>query len=81
MSTGNITFFQGPLPIKWMAAESLTYRIFSTESDVWSYGIVLWEMFSLARTPYPGVEPDENFQKKLEAGFRMEKPSFAPDEL
>ena len=71
----------GPLPIKWMAVESLTYRIFSSESDVWSYGIVLWELFSLARTPYPGVDPDENFQKKLEAGYRMEKPTYAPDEM
>ena len=64
-----------------MAVESLTYRIFSTESDVWSYGIVLWELFSLARTPYPAIEPDEGFQKRLESGYRMEKPDYAPDEM
>ncbi len=72
---------QGPLPIKWMAPESLTYRIFSSQSDVWSFGIVLWEIFSLARTPYPGLDPDESFQKKLEQGYRMESPPFAPSEM
>ena len=64
-----------------MAVESLTYRLFSSQSDVWSYGIVLWELFSLARSPYPGMEPDESFQRKLEAGHRMGQPAYAPDEL
>ena len=73
--------FQGPLPIKWMAVESLTHRLFSSQSDVWSYGVVLWELFSLARTPYPGLDPDESFQRKLEAGYRMEHPAYAPDEM
>ena len=52
----------------------------SLQSDVWSYGVVLWELFSLARSPYPGVEPGD-LVRRLEAGYRMERPRLAPPEL
>ncbi|XP_045479289.1 vascular endothelial growth factor receptor 1-like isoform X2 [Harmonia axyridis] len=70
----------GPLPVKWMAVESIRDRVFSTQSDVWSFGIVLWEFFSLARTPYPGMEADERLYAKLVEGYRMESPEFATKE-
>ncbi|XP_046394628.1 vascular endothelial growth factor receptor 1-like [Ischnura elegans] len=68
---------QDPLPIKWMAIESIEDRIFSTKSDVWSFGIVLWEFFTLAKSPYPGMEVNEEFLKRLMQGYRMEKPQFS----
>lgn len=71
----------GPLPIKWMAIESIRDRIFSTQSDVWSFGIVVWEFFTLAKTPYTGMAADEHMYKKLEEGYRMEKPPYATDEI
>ncbi|XP_046747840.1 vascular endothelial growth factor receptor 1-like [Diprion similis] len=70
----------GPLPIKWMAIESIRDRIFSTQSDVWSFGIVLWEFFTLARTPYPGMEAEKQYDRLIE-GYRMEKPEHATDEI
>ncbi|XP_018563792.1 vascular endothelial growth factor receptor 1 isoform X2 [Anoplophora glabripennis] len=71
----------GPLPVKWMAVESITDGIFSTQSDVWSFGVVLWEFFSLAKTPYPGMEADEIFFRKLMDGYRMESPQYASKEV
>uniref|UniRef100_A0A8D8YC98 receptor protein-tyrosine kinase n=1 Tax=Cacopsylla melanoneura TaxID=428564 RepID=A0A8D8YC98_9HEMI len=70
-----------PLPIKWMAIESISDRIFSTQSDVWAFGVTLWEMFSLSRTPYPGIEGVQNIYTKLAGGYRMEKPDYSPDDI
>ncbi|KAH9507838.1 hypothetical protein Btru_053021 [Bulinus truncatus] len=71
----------GPVPVKWMALESFTHRIYTTKSDVWSYGVLLWELFTLGGNPYPGVEINEKFIGLLKSGYRMEKPQYANDEL
>ncbi|GFT25730.1 vascular endothelial growth factor receptor 3 [Nephila pilipes] len=71
----------GLLPIKWMAIESIRDRVFTTKSDIWSFGILLWELFTLGSNPYPGVEINEEFFKKLKNGYRMEKPEFAPEKI
>uniref|UniRef100_A0A1B0AEL6 Receptor protein-tyrosine kinase n=1 Tax=Glossina pallidipes TaxID=7398 RepID=A0A1B0AEL6_GLOPL len=72
---------EAPLPIKWLALESLSDHIFSTYTDVWSFGIVLWEFFSLAKVPYPGMDPNQSLYLKLKDGYRMEKPPYANDDL
>ncbi|XP_059350088.1 vascular endothelial growth factor receptor 1-like [Daphnia carinata] len=69
---------QGLLPIKWMAIESLTDHIFSSKSDVWSYGIVLWEIFALGKIPYPGMN-GLILVKNIQEGLRMDKPDYAPN--
>ncbi|XP_026843935.1 vascular endothelial growth factor receptor kdr-like isoform X6 [Drosophila persimilis] len=71
----------GKLPIKWLALESLSDHVFSTYSDVWSFGIVLWELFSLAKVPYPGIDPNQELFNKLNDGYRMEKPPYANQEI
>ena len=54
------------LPVRWMSPESLRDSVFSSASDVWAYGVVLWEMVTLAEQPYQGLSNDEvlNFVKE-----------------
>ncbi|CAN7992378.1 unnamed protein product, partial [Ixodes pacificus] len=63
----------GRVPVKWMALESLEDHIYTSKSDVWSFGVVLWEIVTLGATPYPGVGPEYLFQL-LKSGYRMHRP-------
>ena len=74
-------YIKDKLPIKWMAPESLTEMVFSSQSDVWSFGIVMWELFSLGKVPYPGIAMNEEFIQRLQNGYRMSKPVYAPNEI
>jgi len=71
---------EGRLPIRWMAPESLYDNIFTTKSDVWSFGILLWEIVTLGSTPYPGMSA-QDVMKKVREGFRLEKPEHCRREL
>lgn len=70
----------GRLPIRWMAPESIIDNIYTSKSDVWSFGVLLWEIVTLGMTPYPGIEVKE-IPKMLREGNRLEKPDHCKREL
>ncbi|XP_040907253.1 macrophage colony-stimulating factor 1 receptor 2 [Toxotes jaculatrix] len=69
------------LPVKWMAPESIFQCVYTVQSDVWSYGVLLWEIFSLGKSPYPNTAVDTNFYKMIKDGRHMAQPDFAPAEM
>lgn len=71
---------EGRLPIRWMAPESLYDNIFSVKSDVWSFGVLIWEIVTLGSTPYPGLAAAE-VMRKVRDGYRLDKPEHCRREL
>ncbi|XP_059484806.1 tyrosine-protein kinase Abl isoform X3 [Neocloeon triangulifer] len=67
-------------PIKWTAPEGLAYNKFSTKSDVWAFGILLWEIATYGVSPYPGIELTDVYHK-LEKNYRMECPPGCPPKI
>jgi len=70
----------GKFPIKWTAPEALRHSKFSNKSDMWSFGILLWEIYSFGRVPYPRI-PLADVVKHVEKGYRMEKPEGCTQEI
>ncbi|XP_067037569.1 fibroblast growth factor receptor 2-like isoform X3 [Acropora muricata] len=71
---------KGRLPIKWLAIEALFDRVYTIQSDVWAFGVLLWEIFTFGGSPYPG-RPVQNLFDLLESGYRMERPSNCPNKI
>ncbi|KAK0406964.1 hypothetical protein QR680_018915 [Steinernema hermaphroditum] len=67
-------------PIKWMAPETLRTNVYNSATDVWSFGVAMWEMLSCGSQPFDGIEPEE-VSNALEKGIRLAQPYNCPDEL
>ncbi|KHJ44748.1 immunoglobulin domain protein [Trichuris suis] len=70
----------GRLPVKWMAPEALFDHVYTVQSDVWSFGILVWEIMTLGGNPYPSV-PVEKLFILLKQGHRMERPRDCSHEI
>ncbi|NXS91745.1 MERTK kinase, partial [Jacana jacana] len=68
------------MPVKWIAIESLADRVYTTKSDVWAFGVTMWEIATRGMTPYPGVQNHEIYEY-LFHGQRLKKPEDCLDEL
>ncbi|KAJ8034985.1 Tyrosine kinase receptor Cad96Ca [Holothuria leucospilota] len=71
---------KGRVPVRWMAPESLMQNIYTTKSDVWSYGIVLWEIVTLGSHPYPGMS-FKDVVDSVQKGERLPQPEHCEDEI
>ncbi|XP_035707773.1 tyrosine-protein kinase receptor Tie-1 [Folsomia candida] len=70
------------LPWRWLAIETLKHSKFSSESDIWAFGVFMWEMFSLGDTPYTaGSQWGPEFVSFLDQGLRLEAPEYARQEM
>nr|XP_023012456.1 tyrosine-protein kinase Fer isoform X2 [Leptinotarsa decemlineata] len=68
------------IPIKWTAPEALNFGKYTSLCDVWSYGILCWEIFSKGGTPYSGMS-NSKAREKIDSGYRMPAPENTPDEM
>ncbi|KAF7242974.1 Insulin receptor [Varanus komodoensis] len=71
---------KGLLPVRWMAPESLKDGVFTAHSDVWSFGVVLWEISSLAEQPYQGLSNEQVLKFVMEGGC-LERPENCAERL
>ncbi|XP_071800226.1 tyrosine-protein kinase receptor Tie-1-like [Asterias amurensis] len=77
LSRGEDSYVQASktrVPTRWLSLESLTNQTYTTKSNVWSYGILLWEIATVGGTPYPGIQTGV-LRSKLKTGYRMPKPT------
>lgn len=69
------------IPIKWTAPEAVNYNKFTVKSDIWSFGILLAEIITKGRTPYPGMSNAEVLEAVSEKNYRMPQMDGCPDAL
>ncbi|KAM3861384.1 ephrin type-A receptor 7 isoform 7-T7 [Diretmus argenteus] len=70
----------GKIPVRWTATEAIQYRKFTSASDVWSYGVVMWEVMSYGERPYWDMS-NQDVIKAIEEGYRLPAPMDCPPGL
>ncbi|XP_073531820.1 ephrin type-A receptor 7 isoform X3 [Phyllobates terribilis] len=70
----------GKIPVRWTAPEAIQYRKFTSASDAWSYGIVMWEVMSYGERPYWDMS-NQDVIKAIEEGYRLPSPMDCPSGL
>ncbi|XP_078575880.1 uncharacterized protein LOC144861750 [Branchiostoma floridae x Branchiostoma japonicum] len=71
---------QSKLPLRWMAYESLFYNVYTTQSDIWSFGVLLWEIMAMGNLPYEGMK-GKRMMDMIKDGGRLQNPSNCPEEI
>ncbi|XP_072049437.1 tyrosine kinase receptor Cad96Ca-like isoform X3 [Amphiura filiformis] len=71
---------RGRVPLRWLALESLLLNVYSSKSDVWSYGVLLWELVTIGSQPYPGMTNGQVISE-LKKGYRLPKPEHCSEEI
>ncbi|VEL07178.1 unnamed protein product [Protopolystoma xenopodis] len=70
----------GKVAIKWTAPEAVRHNQFTPASDMWSFGVLLWEIYSFGRLPYLGISVNDVLAE-VESGYRLPRPDACPAEL
>lgn len=71
---------EGLLPVRWMSPESLVDGVFTSQSDIWAFGVLCWEIMTLGQQPYPARTNVEVLHYVRDGG-RLDKPYNCPDDL
>jgi serine/threonine protein kinase len=69
----NNAYFLVQIPVRWTAPEAITHRKFSSASDVWSFGVVVWEVTSFGERPYYDWS-NQDVMHRIDSGFRLPAP-------
>ena len=80
INSGVYSSSNSSFPIKWSSIEVLKYGTFSTQSDIWSFGIVMWEIFNFGMIPYSNRSNQEVIEQVIK-GYRLTPPSNCPNEI